>query len=567
MTLFSGFMNMHLAIVLLHIAIALALYLKVSSSKSTIKGDVNEYLGIPYAYPPVGERRFKPAEIKQFPNNLTDYRFYRASCIQEKPMGNHSEDCLYLNIFRPLKSQALLPVFIWIHGGSFVAYSGRLFTGTELSRFLNVIIVTLNYRLGTLGFFNGSNLGLSDQETAIQWVHRYAKQFGGDPEKISLLGESAGSASVIAHLMNQKMAKIFKSAAIQSAPIASLTFVHLNDSVRFSEWFAKDRLNCSLNDLQCLQAINDTSKFVVNKSDFDVRPTWCPPFYPEVPIGITVNISHRNLYSHIANVIANANIPIIVGGTENEGSAFALRVKKTLKALHLSPLSEKSLREILDKLIDTPDNAEKLFNLYHFPSYVKASKDSEALAAFRMMTDFLSDSIFLCPLLEILKKAPKVHGYLFSVSDLFGFIGWKDVLPDIDLSELKAYHNAEMSFLFRNFTTFKHSFDAYRSGDKRLFLQSLSNSGIINHLKFNHLSDTLGCLWHRILTGTEAENCGFVKLEWPAVQNGGILNFKTASEFELIGLHGDNVARAFKKFPTAPICRMWSQADWKWSTT
>jgi len=156
---------------------------------------------IPFAKPPVGSLRFKsPVPVQSWTNVLDGTRFSK-QCYQDNSSdnSNSSEDCLYLNIYRPLNSlNRKLPILVWIHGGSFVAGSGSLYDGSFLALTQNIIVVTINYRLGAFGFFYLSgtdavgNQALRDQNLALKWVYNNAHTFGGDQKRITLDGQSAG---------------------------------------------------------------------------------------------------------------------------------------------------------------------------------------------------------------------------------------------------------------------------------------------------------------------------------------------------------------------------------------
>ena len=192
---------------------------------------VEEYLGIPYAVPPTGKRRFAPSRpwTTPFKTGLLDASGFGAPCHQstgywdtepfEHPQSPPaipppSEDCLNLNIWRPARHTAhprsLLPVMVWVHGGGMCGGSGSLkpFNGSQLtSRDANVLVVTLNYRLGPLGFLASHELlsttgatgglnGVHDQIVALKWIQAHVRSFGGDPERVTLWGESSGGVSV-----------------------------------------------------------------------------------------------------------------------------------------------------------------------------------------------------------------------------------------------------------------------------------------------------------------------------------------------------------------------------------
>lgn len=176
---------------------------------------ISKYLGIPYAESPVGELRFRNPVQKTVLGKPLYAVKHQDACLQFnvglQPKGNisYSEDCLYLNIYVPAnkrgETSARKAVMVWIHGGGFVVGSADGYLGDNLAAYGDVIVVTLNYRLSLWGFlFSGNeqspgNYGLWDQRMAIQWIHDNINVFGGDPERVTLFGESSGAASVMLH--------------------------------------------------------------------------------------------------------------------------------------------------------------------------------------------------------------------------------------------------------------------------------------------------------------------------------------------------------------------------------
>ncbi|XP_070191192.1 cholinesterase-like [Littorina saxatilis] len=164
---------------------------------------VQQFLGIRYAQAPTGQRRFQQPVSAELPAQVDATR-YGARCPQE-PLQKRgmSEDCLFLNVFFPERSQPdhLLPVMVYIHGGGFIIGTGDIFEGDVLAAEGHVVVVTFNYRLGALGFLatgdNSSlgNYGLWDQRLALKWVHRHIRHFSGDENRITLAGMSAGAVS------------------------------------------------------------------------------------------------------------------------------------------------------------------------------------------------------------------------------------------------------------------------------------------------------------------------------------------------------------------------------------
>ncbi|MFX1442409.1 MAG: carboxylesterase/lipase family protein [Promethearchaeota archaeon] len=192
------------------------------------------FKGIPYASSPVGSLRFStPAEREPWTNihDATKYGPYvyqgytPLEALFGKPGWESETDCLTLNIWTPNTDNGNLPVMVWIHGGAFIMGGGAnpIYEGSALAKHGNVVLVTINYRLGALGFLNTSgvtaNIGLLDQIAALKWVRNNIEVFGGDPNNITIFGESAGGISVIT-LMAMPAAKgLFHRVIAQSAPI------------------------------------------------------------------------------------------------------------------------------------------------------------------------------------------------------------------------------------------------------------------------------------------------------------------------------------------------------------
>ncbi|BBZ79634.1 carboxylic ester hydrolase [Mycolicibacterium anyangense] len=193
--------------------------------------------GIPYAAPPVGALRWQPPAPVVPWQGVRDATRPGLRCPQDtrndpdygRPTG---EDCLNLNVWTPDGATPATPrpVLVWIHGGGFLNGSADIYDSRWMATQGDIVVVTINYRLGTLGFLahpalsrNGDagNYGLADQQAALHWVHDNIAAFGGDPAKVTIAGESAGAMSVCDHLVAPGSAGLFRAAILQSGPCQS----------------------------------------------------------------------------------------------------------------------------------------------------------------------------------------------------------------------------------------------------------------------------------------------------------------------------------------------------------
>ena len=211
----------------------------IVTRNGTVKGisifGVEGYLGIPYAVPPVGNLRWMPpVPSGRFPGGVFHANQFGNSCTQPGSFGPESEDCLTLNVFTPnikknSDNKKPVPVMVWIHGGGLVTDGSFIYDPSPLVLAGNVIVVTINYRLGLLGFFAhqaidaeghpSGNYGLMDQQLALKWVNDNIAAFGGDPKRITIFGESSGGLSVYANLASPTAAGLFEGAIAESGAV------------------------------------------------------------------------------------------------------------------------------------------------------------------------------------------------------------------------------------------------------------------------------------------------------------------------------------------------------------
>jgi para-nitrobenzyl esterase len=325
---------------------------QVSTSLGLIQGvqrynTVNEYRGIPYAKPLTAQDRWTLAQAALPWEGTLNASQFGAACPQERRFDlteeSLIEDCLTLNVTTPTHIQAgeKLPVLIWIPGGGFVGGSSNLYRLDKLASEGRIIVVSVNYRLGTLGFmahpaiadgWNG-NLGLEDQRLAMQWVKDHIAAFGGDSNKITIAGESAGAASTCLHVLSKtKTAGLFQQAmplsydCLYEWPTLSSALQESNITIEGPRTPIYQRM---AQELDCFDPANPTSATQLscmrNKPINELlaaqgRVSLAVPLFPFGPVigsGANGTVPLAN-YSK-ATVEANINrVPMLYGGAKDE---------------------------------------------------------------------------------------------------------------------------------------------------------------------------------------------------------------------------------------------------------
>ena len=227
------------------------------------------FRGIPYAAPPVGELRFRAPQPHPGWEGVRDAGDFGAIAPQisndglEELLGSfpqpQSEDCLFLNVWTPGVDSARRPTLVWIHGGGFTIGSGSepYYAGATLADRGDVVVVTINYRLGALGFLHApalgeTNFGMRDQIAALRWVQENVANFGGDPDNVTIFGESAGGMSVATLMASPEAAGLFRRAIPQSG--AGHHTMALADAEAVGASFL-ERLGVAPDDVDALRAL------------------------------------------------------------------------------------------------------------------------------------------------------------------------------------------------------------------------------------------------------------------------------------------------------------------------
>ncbi|XP_078662203.1 cholinesterase 1-like [Branchiostoma floridae x Branchiostoma belcheri] len=310
----------------------------VTLTSGTVRGtvldvsgtQVNAYLGIPYAKTPVGELRFKPPVPPDPWQGVYNATVLARDCYQElqdNEEDNRSEDCLYLNVWQSPSQPHDGAVMVWIHGGGFIVGSATKWglAGQFLAATEHLLVVSMNYRLGALGFLAlgtddaPGNMGLLDQQLALQWVQDNIERFGGNPDRVTIFGTSAGAASVHFHLLSPSSSGLHQRAILQSGAAFSNWALTPRDVAMARARPLGSALGCRQPEVQdmvaCLQS--RSAEDIVNNQpqallDFGFTPVVDGNFLLSEP-------------SDMADERPPPTVDVMAGFTTNEGSFFIAR--------------------------------------------------------------------------------------------------------------------------------------------------------------------------------------------------------------------------------------------------
>lgn len=222
---------------------------------------------IPFAEPPLGKLRFLPPQAKQPWSGILDCTKYGPMCAQPKPSYEISEDCLHLNVYTKnlpsAENTELKPVIAFIPGGGFRT-GGAIDYGPEYLMERDFVLVTIAYRIGAFGFLAletleaSGNQGLKDQVLGLKWIQKNIRQFGGDPTKVTIAGQSAGAWSTTGHLISPMSQGLFRSAIAMSGSI-SWPMKFKQNNINVTKLLA-ERISCPLENIgdmfECLKYVS-----------------------------------------------------------------------------------------------------------------------------------------------------------------------------------------------------------------------------------------------------------------------------------------------------------------------
>jgi len=431
----------------------------VATDKGKITGvldaGVCSYKGVPYAAPPIGELRFaKPVPHEPWGDTLVADEFsgeclqYPISLFQSSEVKG-TEDCLYLNLWHSTEpAEAPRPVMVFIHGGGFIYGSGSwdTYDGARLAKFGDVVVITFNYRLGPFGFLahpslggpdsGTGNYGLYDQVAVLEWVKENAANFGGDPDNVTIFGESAGGMSVGALMVSPvtRDKGLYHRAIIESGPVV-LMRMSLDEAYEAGKKVA-EKFGCPdpATAAECLRSI-----------DADVIMSAAPPSINFLSSDGESSINYMpitgtemmpgNPLVMFRDGDFDTSVPVILGSNRDEASYFTASIQLDTE------------EEFLDKYHETAKAVEDAFGYDFlkddFLKYYPLDEYENPKYAYR---DIFCDMGFTCPT-RIL--ASLISNYQ---EDVYLYHFRQPPQKSGMLGDWGAFHGAELAFVFGNFS-------------------------------------------------------------------------------------------------------------------
>ncbi|MBE3568097.1 MAG: carboxylesterase/lipase family protein [Thermogemmatispora sp.] len=421
----------------------------VETSAGKVRGttihDIATFKGIPYGGPTGGGNRFRPPTKPEPWTGVRDALKYGPACPQppegmkrlraiigEAGREEESEDCLFLNVWTPaIADGRRRPVLFWCHGGGFSMGSGSaaFYRGTNLARRGDVVVVTVNHRLGPFGYLHladlfgddyaeSGNVGMLDLVAALEWVRDNIEAFGGDPQNVTIFGESGGGAKVSVLMAMPSAAGLFRRAIVQSGPALRMA----------TREKASERAERLLHALGISRANREQlheipTQRIIEANDA-VNPNALGPWGPVVD----GQILPQHPFDPQAPAIS-AQVPLIIGTNKDEATLFLLSDPQ------LSTLDEEGLRKRTQALLRANDAAERLLTAYAraYPDRTPAERYAALVSDAMMRINSIRQAER-----KALQGGAPVYMYLFT---------WETPILD---GRLKSCHALEIPFVFDN---------------------------------------------------------------------------------------------------------------------
>ncbi|OWR46748.1 alpha-esterase [Danaus plexippus plexippus] len=423
------------------------------------------FKGIRYAQPPRGSLRFRPPAPLSPWSGVRDALEEGAVCPHRFMLFDTykgDEDCLFLNVYTPALPDKLsgynpeLAVMVWIHGGAFAVGSGNAFLyGPDHLVGAGVVLVTLNYRLGALGFLSlendevPGNMGLKDQVMALKWVRDNIQVFGGDPSRVTIFGESAGAASVHLHMLSPASKGLFHGVIAQSG--VSLSPWALASSPRERAFHLGRELGIDTNNtaelLGYLRAtpsellVKAGARLVSVPGAADLHSTVALPFLPAVePPGPEAFLTKRP-----QDLLPGADVPLMTGYNAQEGIILFRRLQRYPKLL--SELESEFRRVVPPELITSDEERSKKVADHIRTFYFQQRKID--IRSIDSLIDLFTDVMFLRPALETLRLNARTNRTSPTYMYRFGFDGALGLFKRmLGITHPGVCHGDEMGYLF-----------------------------------------------------------------------------------------------------------------------
>ncbi|MEV2278082.1 carboxylesterase family protein [Nocardiopsis sp. NPDC049922] len=408
------------------------------------------FRGVPYAAPPVGELRWRPARPHPGWSGTRDATVDGPSAPQmylphgDPILGGHgappfSDDCLTLNVWTPSVDDAARPVLVWIHGGGFVSGSGSLpiYSGRTLADNGDLVVVSVNYRIGALGYLclddaddadESANVWITDLVAALHWVRQNIARFGGDPDRVTVAGQSGGALSTAALTGHPKARHLFQRAILQSPPLG----LELPDRAAYARHCAGfldllgTRDPAELRAMQWERLIHATGAFFAATSRWGY---WATPFLPVVDDATMARHPVESLLQD-----ADPDIDVLIGWTREEATfGFALSEE------YATATQERVVRRLAETF-----GARDAATAYR--AYAAARPGSRPVD---VLTDLITDELFRIPAVNVAEARAEsgrpVWAYQF------------DYPTPAHEGLLGATHCLELPFVFDNFDQWAHA--------------------------------------------------------------------------------------------------------------